>query len=605
MTIATARLALSAVSSVVIALLGTAPVAAQAPGLPDPTQLPGRPGPGTPGPGPATPGRVPGPPPRDNSARPPGPEKGTAVVRGRVVAADTGLPLRRARVMLGSQGRGQPRMTYSEADGSFVFDQLAPGRYDVRVSKPRYVDTSVGARRPGGPGRPFELADGQTFGGLVVALPAAGVITGRVVDDIGDVVTGAAVVAMRYRTINGERQLVPMGVARQTDDMGVFRLYGLPPGAYYVSARGEESQRFALPEMQEATVSGFAPTYYPGTTVASDAQPVQVVAGAEVSADVTLVPARLTTISGYVVDASGARASGGFLMVYSSDMGSRGMMWGGGGGQIKPDGTFVIPGVAPGEYTITGQAMFGQQSMFQEFSPERSRTASASVVVNGEPVTNVRLGVQDPVRIPVNVTFDDAGAERPERVFVSAGTTRGGGGTAAMRDGRLTLEVVPGSYRLFAGAGPTSGSMTQTWFVKRLAYRGRDVGDDSEVELTAEPGARIDVVLTTRTSVVTGGVTDGSGKPTIDYTAIVFPEDRERTRRGTYRRVQAARPDQQGRFRVEALPPGEYLAVAIPDVEIEDLYDADFLDGLRGAAKSFTVADSGTVTLALTLAPLP
>ena len=48
----------------------------------------------------------------------------------------------------------------------------------MRGSKARYVDTPLGARRPGGPGRPFELADGQTIDTVMLTLPPAGVITG-------------------------------------------------------------------------------------------------------------------------------------------------------------------------------------------------------------------------------------------------------------------------------------------------------------------------------------------------------------------------------------------------------------------------------------------
>ena len=110
---------------------------------------------------------------------------------------------------------------------------------------------------------------------------------------------------MRFRTVNGERQLMPMGRPRTSDDTGTFRLFGLPPGNYYVSVRAEEFQRFGG-EMTDPNVTGFAPTYYPGTPVASEAQPIEVVAGAEVLADVPLVTARLTTITGVVVDQAGA-----------------------------------------------------------------------------------------------------------------------------------------------------------------------------------------------------------------------------------------------------------------------------------------------------------
>ena len=120
------------------------------------------------------------------------------------------------------------------------------------------------------------------------------------------------------------------GRPAMSDDTGTFRLYGLAPGTYYVSARAEEMGRMG-PAVTDATVTGFAPTFYPGTPVAAEAQPIEVVAGAEVVADVSLVAARLTSVSGVVVDPSGARATGGYVMTMQGGR-SRGMMFGGGGG---------------------------------------------------------------------------------------------------------------------------------------------------------------------------------------------------------------------------------------------------------------------------------
>ena len=68
------------------------------------------------------------------------------------MAGDTGLPLRRARVMLHALGGGKPRVTLSDGEGAFAFDSLPAGRYQLQGSKARYVDTTLGARRVGAPG---------------------------------------------------------------------------------------------------------------------------------------------------------------------------------------------------------------------------------------------------------------------------------------------------------------------------------------------------------------------------------------------------------------------------------------------------------------------
>jgi len=587
---------LAAALSVGMAAMSSTPLSAQTAPSPTPSIAPS----GAPsGPMSARPG-MPGAPPRDTSANGPAPATGTGAVRGRIVAGDTGLPLRRARVMLRSVGPGEPRMTLSDTDGAFAFDALPAGRYELHGSKARYVDGRLGARRPGAAARPFELADGQTFDSVVLTLAAAGVITGRVLDDGGDIVPDVTVVPMRYRTVDGERQLMPMGGGRTTDDTGTFRLYGLAPGTYYVAARVQEMGRFG-PTQSDATVTGFAATYFPGTPVAAEAQPIEVVAGAEVVADVSLVPARLTSVSGFVVDQAGARATGGFVMVMHGGTGRGIGFGGGGGGMIKPDGTFSVSGLAPGEYVLSARPSFSANSMFEDASANRNeRLATATVTVSGEPIAGVRLAVLDPIRIPVNPIFEDASAARPDRVFVNAGSTRGGGsgGNAAIRDdGRLSLEVVPGTYRLFANAG-------SPWQVKRILYRGREV-DTDEIDLTAEPGGRIDVVFTTKSASVSGSVTDAAGKAADDYTVVIFPAEGESGKRVDFRRRRTARPDQQGRFLAEHLPPGDYLAAAVVDVDMQEVFEPDFVDGLRRIAKPFRLREDETATLQLTLAPLP
>ena len=85
------------------------------------------------------------------------------------------------------------------------------------------------------------MADGQTVDGVVLTLAPAGVITGRVLDDFGEIVPGVTVLPMRYRTVQGDRRLMEMtGRPATSDDTGTFRLYGLAPGTYYLSARPED-----------------------------------------------------------------------------------------------------------------------------------------------------------------------------------------------------------------------------------------------------------------------------------------------------------------------------------------------------------------------------
>src|SRR3954463_13654917 len=78
-----------------------------------------------------------GPPARD--ARPPA-QAGTAVVRGRVLAADTGKPLRRARITLSGAGVGREgRSASTSLDGRYEIPDLPAGRYTIRVARSGYL----------------------------------------------------------------------------------------------------------------------------------------------------------------------------------------------------------------------------------------------------------------------------------------------------------------------------------------------------------------------------------------------------------------------------------------------------------------------------------
>src|SRR6185436_14007003 len=124
--------------------------------------------------------------------------------------------------------------------GVFDFAGLPAGRYTLSAAKSGVIGLSYGQRRPLQAGTPLQLLDGQQLKGIDFALPRGGVISGRVSDETGDVMPGVMVSVMRYQYLQGDRRLVPAGNA-QTDDRGIYRVWGLNPGDYYVSAvaRGE------------------------------------------------------------------------------------------------------------------------------------------------------------------------------------------------------------------------------------------------------------------------------------------------------------------------------------------------------------------------------
>ena len=193
-------------------------------------------------------------------------------MRGMIVAADNGSPIRRAQVRVTSPDAREGRVATTDAQGRFEIKELPAGRYTMTASKGGFVSLQYGQRRPSESGTPIELGDGQTMDKLAIALPRGSVLGGRITDEFGEPVANASVSAWRYG-YRGRRAAHDAGAGRTsrdtTDDQGHFRLFGLPPGDYYVSA----TLRSGGPEVTDpmGELSGYAATYFPGTPNVAEA----------------------------------------------------------------------------------------------------------------------------------------------------------------------------------------------------------------------------------------------------------------------------------------------------------------------------------------------
>ncbi|HEY7443492.1 MAG TPA: carboxypeptidase-like regulatory domain-containing protein, partial [Vicinamibacterales bacterium] len=327
-------------------------------------------------------------PPRDVRPQP----IGTGRISGRLGSLD-GTPVRRAQVRLNAPEIRFSRMATTNDNGVFEFNELPAGRYTLTASKTGYLTLQYGQRRPLEPGKPIDLAAGQALTSLDFALPRGSVITGRVVDEFGEPIPDASIQALRYQYVGGQRQLIPAGRMAQTDDIGQFRVFGLAPGDYYVAAtvrtRGlgqviasELTERIQSGDAtagvavevanlpggaiaaagsggsgpvsfqfsgggEPAERTGYAPTYYPGTTTAAEAQRITVGVAEEVPGiSFSLTPVRLSRISGTAVDSQGAAIPRGMVLVRPNRGGPVLMRGNATGGAIN-NGVFTIAGVPP------------------------------------------------------------------------------------------------------------------------------------------------------------------------------------------------------------------------------------------------------------------
>lgn len=554
-------------------------------------------------------------PPRDTSAA----ATATAAIGGRVMAADSGRPVKRARVIVSGSGRGG-RSTVTDDQGRYLVTDLPAGRYTISATKAGFVNGIYGQRHPLQAGTPIDLADGQQAANVDVRLVRGGVITGHVADEDGEPLVRARVTVQRYQYVNGERQLTIAGTD-DSDDRGQYRVFGLAPGDYFVSATALDSGRggrglqiftaagpggrgggpFGFGAAQESEPNGYAPTYYPGVVTSSEAGKIAVAPGQEIGGiDFQVQLVTFATVRGV---AGGADDSPVTVMLVPQDV--NGAPVAGTAvlrGRVEQGGAFTISNVAPGRYLAVARSG-GRR--------DDPKTAIQTIAVNGQDINNLALVLTPGVSVSGNITVESSGTPAPTdystfRVDIPeitplpllAGGPAGGRGGRGMGSGRAepngAFEVdnlIPGIHDVrVTGQGP--------WTLKSVSIGGRDVTDQPFELKSGQNVGDVLVVLTDRSTSLDGTVRDGSGTGLGGLTVIAFSTDAQYWRPQS-REIQTARTDQSGAYHLSGLPPGDYQIAVVDEVEQGQWFDPSFLEPLRAGAKEIKLAEGDRQTLDL------
>jgi hypothetical protein len=527
------------------------------------------------------------------------PPTGTASIRGQVTS-DTGAPIRRAQVRASAAGAGPARLAATDADGRFELRDLPAGQWALTASKPGYVAQRLGQRRPNETVPPIELADGQRFGGANFGLMRGGAIVGRVFDDFGDPIAGARVQALRSQFVNGRRRLTPVAGSDESDDTGAFRLYGLAPGEYYVSATLRASGIDA-PNNQ----TGYSPTYFPGTGNVSEAERVVLAAGQEQTVGFGLQPVRTVRVSGTAISSTGAPLDGGIVSLTSADADDA-PIDGATAARIAANGTFTITNVAPGSYQLgiaAGAGLFGgrggrgRAAVASGAEPE---VASMVVAVGAEDVTGLAIATTRGASIDGRVVIEGAGAPpNLTSIQISARALRATPGIGGGQNSRVSAE---GAFHLSSLIGRFAvrvDGLPPQWIVKSVTVNDTNVTDGSMELRGTEQIAGARIVLTDRIAELNGAVTL-DGQPARDAAVIVFADEPARWTFPT-RYVRTTRTNQAGAFTLRGLPPSSYRAVAVTYLEDGEWQDPAFLERMQDAATATTLRDGETRTVDLKL----
>lgn len=550
-----------------------------------------------------------------------------STVYGRVVYDDTSRPVRRARVLLVDETGSRPEHSaLTDADGAFRIEHVRAGSYFAFVDIPGVLSpiSFVRAAEMRGRNRPdftealkfFDMieVDGKQDSRVTVRARRGASLSGRVTYADGDPAVNATVNLMR-RGPDGKLEKFLTGInitslaGLKTDDRGVFRQSGLPPGEYViaVSEQAEHGDKGSEGGMRDPTSSVFESlasqqflmTFYPSATSAKDAIVVKAEAGVERSGlDVTIPERALHTVGGVVRGKSDKRpVKGATVSILSredgtgadSALGSERYM-GHNSTTTDAEGRWEFREIPEGSYTLNvklpeeyeaepseGDATSnpdGPSDGSVNSSYARTRTkkrgyapASRDLEVIESDVSDVALELNDGARVSGTVTYEGDkrqgyGYFNLRRVSVGAEVTRadepGDGRSAYVSDGRFEMAGLPaGKYFVQFSAYAEDGRA----YVKSMTWNGRD--------LTREPlelaeGAAADgvlVTISTNPSKLRVRAAGGPSKAAMrGVTVTLLPSDL--TRWSSYRQQLSCFTDDDGACEIAA-PPGEYRVVAM------------------------------------------
>ena len=173
-------------------------------------------------------------------------------------------------------------------------------------------------------------------------------------------------------------------------------------------------------------------------------------------------------------------------------------------------------------------------------------------------------------------------------------------------DFTFELKAFPGRIGLRAFAPVTPGGPTAAsgWQLKAIRANGLDA-TDSGIDLGSQGLSGVEIEFTNRVQQLSGTVTDAKGAAATDYVVLAFAQDRSRWLLPLNRYAAMARPGADGTFKTGALPPGEYYAVALDGIDLNDWQDPERLESLSRLATPFvlTPGDNRTLQLRLLAAP--
>lgn len=492
----------------------------------------------------------------------------TATVAGRVTSGDRGVPgVVVTLAPSNSPLRARPdARAKTDAEGKYRITNVPPGRYQVLPFAPAYVVEGM-TENMYPPGKSLLLSPGDVVEDVDFRIERGGVITGRVTDAEGNPLVGQQVIITTAdANPNTGRRVVGIGPtsdprSHQTDDRGVYRIYGLPAGRYHVSA-GSDTDNGAISYGRRKL---YQRTFYPGVTEESQAQVVEVSAGGEAeNVDIKLgEPVKTYKASGRFVDAATGQPVPNVPFGYGIVDPTTGqhIMNFAGGTATDANGEFVADGLTPGHYAAFVYPLPSPQGAASDLYSDPATFDIVDADVKGV-VVKVKHGSTVTGVVAVEGAGDAAASARLARqVQVFARYVEAGGPqsalslpgyispTPAASDGSFRITGLrPGKVQLAVSGQQQGLTLSRVEMNGAVVTGGIDVAEGAQVS-----GVR--VVVTYGNAVIRGQVNYVNGTPPQDARITAIAQ-RVGSDPGTGAR--GVQVDSRGHFVFEGLPAGEY-----------------------------------------------
>jgi hypothetical protein len=475
-------------------------------------------------------------------------------VSGRVTAGGEGvggIGIELLPIRMNYQRRAVARATTDE-QGRYRLTRVPGGRYVIRPLAPTFV---LADNLGSGPGKTVVVDEGESVEDINFSMTRGAVITGRITDAEGRPVI-AEFVRLDFLDERSQRLNLPYFSSDsrfETDDRGVYRMYGLPPGRYRVSVGNSRDDSMMVTTRGRRA---YLRTFYPGVTVESEAKLVEVGAGAEATGiDIKLGPlAEAFKAYGRIVDEESGQPLPGIR--YSFGTTNREQTFFGGFGyadRSNQRGEFRIDNLAPGYYSVfvymDGESEFySEPTLFEivdgdvrglEVRVRRGASMSGVVVAEGPN----RRAVLDKLRLQqIYIQVEKQGLQIPMRplIFAADGSFR----VVGLPPGRVMFNVNP-----YISEGTTT-----------IRIERDGVIQPGGMELTAgEQVTGVRLVVTSGTGSLRGRVVTPSGlvPEGMQLNLVMsFTDPHMAQRQGFVQ--QSVEVDERGRFFLDGLAAGEY-----------------------------------------------